>query len=60
MELLASVDRSLIDNNPIKEQEGEDEQLNKAIEVILEQLKDRKPLPKVPAPRTFKDLHLSN
>ena len=50
----------LIDNNPIKEQEGEDEQLNKAIEVILEQLKDRKPLPKVPAPRTFKDLHLSN
>ena len=46
----------LIDNNPIKEQAGEDEQLNKAIEVALEQLKDRKPLPKTPAPRTMKDL----
>ena len=37
---------------------GEDQQLEKAIEVVLEQLKDRKPLPKVPAPRTFKDLGL--
>ncbi len=46
----------LIDNNPIKEFAGEDEQLNKAIEVALEQLKDRKPLPKTPAPRTMKDL----
>ncbi len=46
----------LIDNDPIKEQAGEDQQLNKAIEVILQQLKDRKPLPPVPAPRTFKDL----
>jgi tricorn protease len=46
----------LIDNNPIKEQAGEDEQLNKAIEVALEQLKNRKPLPKTPAPRTMKDL----
>lgn len=46
----------LIDNDPIKEQMGEDQQLNKAIEVILEELKDRKPLPPVPAPRTYKDL----
>ncbi|MBR6830880.1 MAG: PD40 domain-containing protein, partial [Tidjanibacter sp.] len=46
----------LIDNDPIKEFAGEDEQLNKAIEVALEQLKERKPLPKTPAPRTFKDL----
>lgn len=46
----------LIDNDPIKEQMGEDQQLNKAIEVILQELKNRKPLPGVPAPRTFKDL----
>lgn len=46
----------LIDNDPIKEQAGIDEQLNKAIEVALEQLKSRKPLPKTPAPRTMKDL----
>ncbi len=46
----------LIDNNPIKEFAGEDEQLNKAIEVALEQIKNRKPLPKTPAPRTMKDL----
>ena len=48
----------LLDNDPIKEYAGEDQQLNKAIEVALQQLKDRKPLPGVPAPRTFKDLHL--
>lgn len=48
----------LIDNDPIKEQQGIDQQLNKAIEVIMEQLKDRKPLPKTPAPRTLKDLGL--
>ena len=46
----------VIDNNPIKEFAGEDEQLNKAIEVALEQIKNRKPLPKTPAPRTMKDL----
>ena len=45
-----------IDNDPIKEQAGIDQQLNKAIEVALEQLKSRKPLPKTPAPRTLKDL----
>ena len=48
----------LLDNDPIKEYAGEDEQLNKAIEVALEQIKDRKPLPSTPAPRTFKDLGL--
>lgn len=48
----------LIDNDSVKEQMGEDQQLEKAIEVALEQLKDRKPLPKTPAPRTFKDLGL--
>lgn len=37
----------LIDNDPVKEQSGEDQQLNKAIEVILQELKDRKPLPSV-------------
>ena len=48
----------LIDNDPIKEFNGEDEQLNKAIEVALEQLKTRQAPPKVPAPRTFPDLGL--
>lgn len=48
----------LLDNDPIQEQAGIDQQLEKAIEVALEQLKDRKPLPGVPAPRTFKDLSL--
>ena len=46
----------VIDNDPIKEQAGIDEQLNKAIEVILEELKDYKPLPRTPEPRTMKDL----
>ena len=48
----------LLDNDPIKEFAGIDQQLEKAVEVALEQLKDRKPLPGVPAPRTFKDLGL--
>ena len=42
-----------IDNDPVKEQAGIDQQLDKAIEVLLEKLKDRKPLPPVPAPRDF-------
>ena len=46
----------LIDNDPIAEQQGIDQQLDKAIEVVLELLNDRKPLPGVPAPRTYKDL----
>ena len=45
-----------IDNDPIQEQAGVDQQLEKAIEVALQQLKERKPLPGVPAPRTMKDL----
>lgn len=48
----------VVDNDPIKAAAGEDEQLQKAIEVALEQLKSRVPLPGVPAPRTFKDLGL--
>ncbi|MBR4827188.1 MAG: PD40 domain-containing protein [Bacteroidales bacterium] len=48
----------LIDNDPVKEYAGEDQQLRKAVEVALEQLKDRVPLPPVPAPRTFPDLGL--
>ncbi len=47
-----------IDNDPVKEFAGTDEQLEKAVQVALEQLKERKPLPEVPAPRTFKDLGL--
>ena len=37
-----------IDNDPYKEYLGEDTQLNKAIEVILEELKNYKPLPPIP------------
>ena len=48
----------VLDNDPVKEYAGEDQQLDKAIEVALQQIKDRKPLPKTPAPRTFVDLGL--
>ncbi|MCM1028146.1 MAG: PDZ domain-containing protein [Pseudoflavonifractor sp.] len=48
----------LIDNDPLREEAGDDQQLTKAIETALEQLKDRKPLPPVPSPRTFRDLGL--
>lgn len=48
----------LIDNDPVSENAGHDQQLEAAIKVALEQLKDRKPMPKIPAPRTFKDLSL--
>ena len=48
----------VLDNDPVKEFNGTDEQLEKAVKVALEQIKDRKPLPGVPAPRTFKDLGL--
>lgn len=44
----------VIDNNPVKEYNGEDEQLNEAIEEVMKQLKERKPLPSsAPAPRNF-------
>jgi len=40
----------MVDNDPYKEFMGEDQQLNKAIEVILEELKTKgKVLPKAPA-----------
>ncbi len=42
-----------VENDPIKEQAGIDEQLDKAIEVLMGKLKDRKPLPPVPAPRDW-------
>ncbi|MBQ0123542.1 MAG: PD40 domain-containing protein [Bacteroidales bacterium] len=48
----------LLDNDPVKEAAGIDQQLEEAVRVALEQIKDRKPLPGVPAPRTFKDLGL--
>lgn len=48
----------VLDNDPVKEFEGVDEQLLKAVDVALEQIKSRKALPGVPAPRTFKDLGL--
>ena len=38
-----------VDNDPYREYMGIDDQLNKAIEVALEQLKNRKPLPPIPA-----------
>mgnify|MGYP001393532692 CR=1 FL=1 len=37
-----------LDNDPYKEYIGIDDQLNKAIEVIKEQLKEYKPLPAIP------------
>lgn len=39
-----------VENDPYSEYFGEDAQLNKAIEVILEELKERKELPAIPAP----------
>lgn len=48
----------LLDNDPVKEAAGIDQQLEKAVETALEQIKDRKALPGVPEPRTFKDLGL--
>lgn len=39
-----------VENDPYKEFMGEDAQLNRAIEVILEQLNSRKDLPVIPAP----------
>lgn len=43
----------LIDNDPVKEWNGEDEQLNRAIEEVMKEVRNRKPLPKVPAPRNW-------
>jgi len=43
----------LIENDPIREWNGEDQQLDRAIEEVMSQLKDRKPIPKVPSPRVW-------
>lgn len=43
----------LIDNDPIKEWNGEDQQLNRAIEEVMKDLPNRKPLAPIPAPRDF-------
>ena len=43
----------MIDNDPIKEWNGEDQQLDRAIEEVMKDLKNRKPLPKTPAPRVW-------
>jgi tricorn protease len=39
-----------IDNDPSREYAGIDDQLNKAIEVVLDELKNYKPQPEIPAP----------
>jgi tricorn protease len=43
----------LIDNDPIKEYNGEDQQLDRAIEEVTKELKNREPLKPVPAPRVW-------
>jgi tricorn protease len=42
-----------VDNDPLREYAGEDQQLDRAIEEILRDLETRKPLPPVPAPRVW-------
>ena len=42
-----------IDNDPIREWNGEDEQLDRAIEEVMKDLQNRKPLPGVPASRVW-------
>lgn len=43
----------LIDNDPVKEWSGEDQQLDRAIEEVMKDLKNREPLKPVPAPRVW-------
>lgn len=43
----------LIDNDPVKEWNGEDQQLDRAIEEVMKDLKNRQPLKPVPAPRVW-------
>ncbi|MDR0892305.1 MAG: PDZ domain-containing protein [Mediterranea sp.] len=45
----------VVDNDPVKEWNGEDQQLNAAIQEVLKELKTRKSLPPVPTPRNWKD-----
>ncbi|MDF9830587.1 S41 family peptidase [Parabacteroides sp. PF5-6] len=42
-----------VDNDPIKEWNGDDQQLTRAIEEVMKELKNRKPLPGIPAPRVW-------
>ena len=42
-----------VDNDPIREWNGEDQQLDCAIEEVMKELVNRKPLPEVPAPRVW-------
>lgn len=48
----------VVDNDPVLEESGVDQQLDKAIEVLLQEIKNRKPLPGVPAPRDFSKVGL--
>lgn len=43
----------IIDNDPIKEWNGEDQQLDRAIEEVVKDLKNREPLKPVPAARVW-------
>ncbi|MCD8193229.1 MAG: PDZ domain-containing protein [Tannerellaceae bacterium] len=43
----------LVDNDPVKEWNGEDQQLDRAIEEVMKELVNRKQLPPVPAPRDW-------
>jgi tricorn protease len=43
----------VVDNDPVREFRGEDQQLDRAIEDVMRQLADRKPLAPVPAPRVW-------
>jgi len=43
----------LIDNDPIREWNGEDQQLDRAIQEVMNELKNRQPLKPVPAPRVW-------
>lgn len=42
-----------VDNDPVKEWGGEDQQLNRAIEEVMKELQHRRALPPVPAPRDW-------
>ena len=42
-----------VDNDPLLEYKGVDQQLDRAIEEVMKDLENRKPLPPVPAPRVW-------
>ncbi|MDR1357290.1 MAG: PDZ domain-containing protein [Tannerellaceae bacterium] len=43
----------IVDNDPLAEWNGEDQQLDRAIEEVMKDLSGRKPLPPVPSPRLW-------